>query len=91
MFTFTVKDNVSPDDNPTFLTKEVIVQRLEPKLFHLKNDTACNIRVQIAEVLRRAKLPSSNLSKNVKDVVRNVRTDKSIHILKADKGNATVA
>ena len=26
----------------------------------------------------------------MKDAVRNLRTDKSIHILKADKGNATV-
>ena len=75
---------------PRVLPKEEIVQLLEPKLFHLKNDTACNIRVQITEVLRRAKLPSSNLSKNMKDAVRNLRTDKSIHILKADKGNATV-
>ncbi len=37
-----------------------------------------------------SKLPRSNLSKNQKDAVRNLRTDKSIHILKADKGNATV-
>ena len=44
----------------------------------------------MTEVLRRARLPRSNLSKNQKDAVRNLRTDKSIHILKADKGNATV-
>ena len=75
---------------PCVLPKEEIVQRLEPKLFHLKNDVASNIRVQITEVLRRAKLPRSNLTKNMKDAVRNLREDKSIHILKADKGNATV-
>ena len=45
---------------------------------------------QITEVLRRAKLPRSNLTKNMKDAVRNLRADKSIHILKADKGYATV-
>ena len=72
------------------IPKEEIVQRLELKLYHLKNDAACNIRVQVTEVLRRARLPRSNLSKNQKDAVRNLRTDKSIHILKADKGNATV-
>ncbi len=45
----------------------------------------------MTEVLRRARLPRSNLSKNQKDAVQNLRTDKSIHILKADKGtNATV-
>ena len=75
---------------PRVLPKEEIVQRLEPKLFHLNNDVASNIRVQITEVLRRAKLPRSNLTKNMKDAVRNLRADKSIHILKADKGNATV-
>ena len=75
---------------PRVLPKEEIVQRLEPKLFHLKNDVASNIRVQITEVLRRAKLPRSNLTNNMKDAVRNLRADKSIHILKADKGNATV-
>ena len=42
---------------PRVLPKEEIVQRLEPKLFHLKNEVASNIRVQITEVLRRAKLP----------------------------------
>ena len=55
---------------PRVLPKEEIVQRLEPKLFHLKNDVASNIRVQITEVLRRAKLPRSNLTKNMKDAVR---------------------
>ena len=75
---------------PRVLPKEEIVQRLEPKLFHLKNDVPSNIRGQITEVLRRAKLPRSNLTKNMKDAVKNVRADKSIHILKADKGNATV-
>ena len=75
---------------PHMIPKEEIVQRLEPKLYHLKNDAACNIRVQVTEVLRRARLPRSNLSKNQKDAVQNLRTGRSIHILKADKGNATV-
>ena len=75
---------------PRVLPTEEIVQRLEPKLFHLKNDVASNICVQITEVLRRAKLPRSNLTKNMKDAVRNLRADISIHILKADKVNATV-
>ena len=75
---------------PRVLPKEKIVQRLGPKLFHLKNDVASNIRVQITEVLRRAKLPKSNLAKNMKDAVSNLRADKSIHILKADKSNAAV-
>ena len=70
---------------PRVLPKEEIVQRLEPKLFHLINDVASN-----TEALRRAKLPRSNLTKNMKDAVRNLRADKSIHNLKVDKGNATV-
>ncbi len=75
---------------PHIIPKEEIVQRLEPKLYHLKNDAACNIRVQVTEVLRWETLPRSNLSKKQTDAVRNLRTDKSIHILKADKDNATV-
>ena len=65
---------------PRVLPKEEIVQRLEPKLYHLKNDVASNIRIYIAEVLRRAKLPRSKLTKNLRDAVRNLRTDKFIHI-----------
>ena len=75
---------------PHVLPKEEIVQHLEPKIFRRTNDAASNIRVQITEVLRRAKLPRSNLTKNMKDAVKNLRADNSIHILKADKGNATV-
>jgi hypothetical protein len=75
---------------PRVLPKEEFVQRLEPKLYHMTNDAASNICVQITEVLRRAMLPASNLTKNKKDALRNLRADKSIHILKADKGNATV-
>ncbi|CAB4032037.1 Hypothetical predicted protein [Paramuricea clavata] len=75
---------------PRVLPKEEFVQRLEPKLYHMTNNEASNIRVQITEVLRRATLPASNLTKNKKDALKNLRADKSIHILKADKGNATV-
>lgn len=39
---------------------------------------------------RRTALPKSNLSKKQKDALKNLRTDKSLHILKAYKGNATV-
>ena len=56
----------------------------------MTNDAASNIRVQITEVLRRATQPASNLTKNKKDALRNLRADKSIHILKTDNGNATV-
>ncbi|XP_028412199.1 uncharacterized protein LOC114535023 [Dendronephthya gigantea] len=75
---------------PHKIPKEEIVQHLEPKLNHLRDDIASNIRVKVTEVLRRTTLPKSNLSKEQKDAVRNLRADKSIHILKADKGNATV-
>ncbi|CAB4043065.1 Hypothetical predicted protein, partial [Paramuricea clavata] len=74
----------------SYSSKEEFVQRLEPKLYHMTNDEASNIRVQITEVLRCATLPASNLTKNKKDALKNLRADKSIHILKADKGNATV-
>ena len=67
---------------PRVLPKEEFVQRLEPKLYHMTDDAASNIRVQITEVLRRATLPASNLTKNKKDALRNLRADKSIRVIR---------
>ncbi|XP_028416045.1 uncharacterized protein LOC114539627 [Dendronephthya gigantea] len=46
---------------PHKIPKEEIVQHLEPKLNHLRDDIASNIRVKVTEVLRRTTLPKSNL------------------------------
>ena len=75
---------------PRTLPKEKLIQEIEPALSKLSKQAGNQARVQIAEVLRRARLPKSNLNKNERTALRQLRQDNSIHVLKADKGNATV-
>ena len=44
----------------------------------------------MSDVLRKAKPAKPNLSKGELSALRDIRRDSSIHILTADKGNATV-
>ena len=71
------------------LPKEKIIQEIEPALSRLSKQAGNQARVQIAEVLRRAKLPKSNLNTKELKALKELRQDNSIHILKADKVNAT--
>jgi hypothetical protein len=76
---------------PRTLPKEEIIQEIEPALSRLIPKPAVNqTRIQIAEVLRKAKLPKRNLNRNELKSLKDLKQDKSINILKADKGNATV-
>ena len=75
---------------PRSLPKEKIIQEIEPALAKLRTAAGNRARVQIAEVLRCTKLPKSNLSPTELKALKDLRHDSSIHILKADKGNATV-
>ena len=75
---------------PRALPKEKIIQEIEPALSRLPKQAGNQAGVQITEVLRRAKLPKSNLNTKELKALKELRQDNSIHILKADKGNATV-
>ena len=75
---------------PRALPKEKIIQEIEPALSRLPKQAGNQARVQITEVLRRAKLPKSNLNTKELKALKELRQDNSIHILKTDKGNATV-
>lgn len=75
---------------PRTLPKEKIIQEIEAALSRLSKQAGNQARVQITEVLRRAKLPKSNLSTNELVALKDLRKDNPIHVLKADKGNATV-
>nr|XP_034826501.1 uncharacterized protein LOC117983968 [Maniola hyperantus] len=48
------------------------------------------LRQDIATFLRRAKLPQSNINREDRTALLNIRNNKDILILPADKGNATV-
>ena len=72
------------------VVKSSVIQEIEPALSRLPKQAGNQARVQITKVLRRAKLPKSNLHTKELKALKEIRQDHSIHILKADKGNATV-
>ena len=47
-------------------------------------------RSKVTEILKSAKPPKSNLTKDEEIVFQQLKTDTTIEILKADKGNSTV-
>ena len=67
-----------------------IIQAGEPTLRRLDKTVVDDVRMQMSETLRRAKPAKSNLSKEKLSALRNLKRNSSIHILTADKGNATV-
>ena len=75
---------------PKTIPKESIVQEIEPVVYNFPEDSASNIRIEITDILRHGKLPRSNLNRKEHHAIHSLRQDKSIHILKADKGNCTV-
>ncbi|XP_071794470.1 uncharacterized protein [Asterias amurensis] len=75
---------------PNKIPVEEFIQAVEPSIRKLDKQKADVIRIQIHEVLKHSKPPKSNLSKREFQAINDLRRDPSIHILKADKGNATV-
>ncbi|XP_071801298.1 uncharacterized protein [Asterias amurensis] len=75
---------------PKSIPTEEIIQSTEQALKHLSKTEKIDVRIKINEVLRKAKPAKSNLSKVEQAALRELRRDESIHILPADKGNATV-
>ena len=75
---------------PRTIPVKDIIQSTEPALKHLDKTAANQVRIQILQTLKNAKLPRSNTSQQEKTAIKALKLDKSIHILSADKGNATV-
>ena len=69
---------------------EEIIQRTEPTLRHLDKSTADEVRLQVHQVLRKHEPAKPNITGQERSAIKALRQDKSIHILRADKGNATV-
>lgn len=74
---------------PKCIPKEEIVQQRESTLAQMPAETDSNIRVPIANTLLHAKLPKNNFQEKRRGAIKSLRTDETIHILKADKGNCT--
>ena len=69
---------------------EDIIQSTEPALTHLSKTAADDVRIQVHQVLKQARPAKPNLSTQELSALQYLRRDQSIHILPADKGNATV-
>ncbi|XP_064470150.1 uncharacterized protein LOC135384898 [Ornithodoros turicata] len=68
-----------------------IVAEIEDKLRHIKDSTGVNLaRSRIATTLNHVKGLPSNLSKQEQSALRDLRSDKSVIVLPADKGKGTV-
>ena len=75
---------------PKYIPTEEIIQSVEPALRRLNKTAADDVRLQMSDVLCKARPAKPNLSKGKLSALRDIRRDSSIHILTADKGNATV-
>lgn len=62
----------------------------EKLLNRAPQQAADNIRIKVTKLLRRAKPPPNNISKEERSAIRDLRRDNSVIILPADKGSATV-
>ena len=67
-----------------------IIQSVEPALRHLNKTAADDARLHISQALKNHKPIKPNISKTEQQAINSLRRDHSIHILTADKRNATV-
>ncbi|XP_064461588.1 uncharacterized protein LOC135371468 [Ornithodoros turicata] len=76
---------------PRAVPKREIIVEIEDRLRHIKDSTGVNlVRSRIATVLNNVSGPPSNLSKQERSALRDLRSDKSVIVLPADKGKGTV-
>ena len=78
---------------PRKIPKEKIIAGVETALrrsVKLDPEVAESARAAVANVLRRAKLPQSNITKEERTALASLRANPKITILQADKGNGTV-
>ena len=68
---------------------EYIVQT-EKACGNLREDERDQLRAEVCSALKSTGLPKSNISKEERAAIRSVGKDKTIIVLPADKGKATV-
>lgn len=67
-----------------------IINNIEVSIKNNDQNKAEEIRQDVSRILRNARPPPSNISKEEAIALKNIKNNKNIIILKADKGNATV-
>lgn len=75
---------------PTTIPIEAIIASTEATAWKLDTQTAEKLRFHISTVLQRASITKCNLLRYLRKVVKPLRSDESIVILPANKGNSTV-
>ena len=76
---------------PLSIPKTEFVVKVEAALSdHVQPERAERDRAAVSSVLRSAKRPKANVSKEERKALSTLRKDKNIVVLEADKGNATV-
>ena len=76
---------------PKFIPKLDIISGVEAGLCAVRDDIADHIaRSKVSKVLKSAKPPQRNITQEEKEALKELKQDKNIVILKADKGNSTV-
>lgn len=66
---------------------EEIISQIETANFHLPPEVGNDIRQRSANIHHKAKLSRQNLSRDKRQVIRNLKQKDNILILPADKGN----
>ena len=75
---------------PKKVPKEEIISQIESTIYRLPSEQADDIRRQVANVLSKAKPPSSNITRQERLALQDLNRDTDIIVLPADKGNMTV-
>lgn len=76
--------------SPTKIPINDVISNIEVAIKNTDQDVAEEIRQDVAKILRRAKPPSRNISKDESLALNNIRKNKNIIILKANKGNTII-
>ncbi|MCY6525048.1 hypothetical protein, partial [Actinobacillus pleuropneumoniae] len=71
---------------PNKIPVEEVISNIEVAIKNLDIEKSEEIRQDIVKILRTAKPPTSNISKEEKRALNNLRRNKNIVILKDDKG-----
>ncbi|CAB4043887.1 Hypothetical predicted protein, partial [Paramuricea clavata] len=68
-----------------------IIASIEPGIYHLSEESKATIRASVVNTLKNTKaLSTTNISKQQSHALRNLKKDKDITIVPADKGRAIV-
>ena len=71
----------------SWLVDNILMRIAQHELNPQAKETAC---IKICKVIRRAKRPSSNVTKDEREAWKKLKKNKALQISQADKGNATI-